>query len=165
MTRRFQIFRFRSTRRQPQGGFSMLELLMVVAVLLVLMAFAIPQIQSTLNWYRLNSAVAAVNWAVQSTRYQALMEGYPYQVTFNATNNTYQLASDPTNTGTFTNVGTAIPISGDAITLSQTDAIQFKPYGFVTTGAGSSLSFQIKYMGLSKTIAVSNYGNVTVTTP
>jgi len=138
--------------------------MLVVAIMLVLMAFAIPQIQGTLNWYRLNSAVAAVNWSVQSTRYQALMEGYPFQVTYNATNNTYQLASDPTNTGSFANVGSAVPISGDAIVVSQTDAIQFKPYGFVTPATGSNLCFHITYKGLTKYISVSKYGNVAITT-
>jgi len=138
---------------------------MVVLILIIITAMAVPQILSTLYWYRLDSAVASVVWAVQSTRYEALMEGYPYQVTFSATNNTYQLASDPTNSGNFGNVGSSIPISGSGITLSGTNAIQFKPYGFVTPGANSSLSFQIKYQGLSKTVAVSNYGNVTVTSP
>jgi prepilin-type N-terminal cleavage/methylation domain-containing protein len=161
--RRFNFFNARKTRLRAQAGFTMMELLMVVAVMLVLMAFAIPQIQGTLNWYRLNSAVAAVNWSVQSTRYQALMEGYPFQVTYNAANNTYQLASDPSSSGTFTNVGGAVPLSGDAIVVSQTNAIQFKPYGFVTPAAGSNLCFHVTYKGLTKYISVSNYGNVAIT--
>ena len=136
---------------------------MVVAILLILMAFAIPQIQGTLYWYRLNSAMATINWSVQSTRYQALMEGYPFQVTYNSGNNTYQIASDPTNSGTFTNIGTAIPISGDPITVSQTNSIQFKPYGFVAPAAGSNLCFHVSYQGLTQYISVSNYGNTTKT--
>jgi len=162
--RPLKFLRLRKNGPCAQAGFTMLELMLVVAIMLVLMAFAIPQIQGTLNWYRLNSAVAAVNWSVQSTRYQALMEGYPFQVTYNATNNTYQLASDPTNTGSFANVGSAVPISGDAIVVSQTDAIQFKPYGFVTPATGSNLCFHITYKGLTKYISVSNYGNVAITT-
>jgi Tfp pilus assembly protein FimT len=145
----------------------MLEIAVVVCLMLILMLIAIPIIQGTLYMYRLRSAVAAVTWAVQSTRYQALMEGYPFQVTFSAANNTYQLASDPTNSGTFANVGGAIPISSNAITLSATEAMQFKPYGAVI-GSGTTLpppSFQISYMGSSKTILVSYYGNVTVTSP
>lgn len=89
MSSPFHLLSRRDAAARKQSGFSMLELMVVVALVMVLAAFAVPQIQSSLYWYRLNSAVAAVNWSVQSTRYQALMEGYPYQVTYDASKNTY----------------------------------------------------------------------------
>jgi hypothetical protein len=45
--------------------------------------------------------------------------------------------------------------------LSTNTTINFKPNGAVTTSIGTN-TFTITYMGTTKTITVSNYGNVTV---
>jgi Tfp pilus assembly protein FimT len=150
--------------RRSQRGFSVLEIAVVLLVMMVLFACSIPLFQATLYNFRLNGAVSSATWAIQSTRYQALMEGYPFRVTFNSANNTYQIASEPLGTNTFTNVGSAVPLSGDPIALSQTTTIQLNPNGYVSAPVGS-LSFQILYQGISKTIQVNNYGNVKVSSP
>ncbi|MGO9641015.1 MAG: Tfp pilus assembly protein FimT/FimU [Candidatus Acidiferrales bacterium] len=161
MSSRFQLFKGSHTARNTQRGFSMVELMIVLLVILLLTAIALPQIQAALNFYRLNSAVGAVTWAVQSTRYQAIMHGYPYQVAFNATTNNYQVLSEPGGAVAFSNVGSAVPISGDAITLSQTEVLQFSPNGSVSAVTGQ-MNFSISYMGSTKTVTVSNYGSISV---
>ena len=57
---------------------------MALLVGLILTAIAIPQVKSAVYSYRLNSAVSMAQWAIQSTRFQALEQGYPYQVVFTA---------------------------------------------------------------------------------
>lgn len=121
----------------------------------------VPQVKAGLYKYRLNGAVANATWAVQSTRYQALMEGYPYQVVFTAANQMYQIQNLPPGSASYANVGTAVPLSGSPITLNQDTTLQFKPNGAVTASVGG-LSFTITYQGKTGTVTVTNYGNVSV---
>jgi Tfp pilus assembly protein FimT len=142
-------------------GFTTVELVMALLVGLILTGMAIPQVRSGLYNYRLRGAAASSVWAVQSTRYQALMEGYPYQVVFSQANQNYQVQNLPPGAGSYANVGTAVPLSGSPITLNQDTTLQFKPNGSVTATVGA-LSFVITYQGKTATLTVSNYGNVSV---
>lgn len=141
-------------------GFTMIELVIVLAIGSILTAMAIPQVKSGLYSYRLNSAVAMAKWAIQSTRFQALMKGYPYQVAFDATNVNYQIQNLPSGT-TYANVGSPVPLAAWPMTFNQNTTINFKPNGIVTATVGSNI-FTITYQGTTKTITVSNYGNVAV---
>ena len=144
-------------------GFTMLEVVIVLLVGSVLTAMAIPQVQSGVYRYRLQGAVASATWAIQSTRYQALMEGYPYQVAFTSSNNSYQIQNLPPGAGAYANVGTAVPLSGTAVTLNQNTTLQFKPNGFVSAPVGA-LNFTITYRGLCQKVTVSNYANISLST-
>ena len=143
-------------------GFTMLELVMVLLVGMVLTVMAIPHVQSGIYRYRLQGAVASATWAIQSTRYQALMEGYPYRVAFTSSNISYQIQSAPNGT-TYANVGTAVPLSGSAVTLSADTTLQFKPNGFVSPQVGA-LNFTITYQGLCQKVTVTNYANISLST-
>jgi Tfp pilus assembly protein FimT len=158
----------KNTKRNGITGFSMIELVMVLLVSTVLSACALPIVVETLNAYRLRSAVASATWAIQSTRFQALMEGYPFQVIFTGgtggVNPSYQIASEAAPAVTFSNVGTSVPISGSPVVLSTPTTLQFKANGIVSATTGA-LSFQISYAGRSNTITVSNYGNIAITSP
>ncbi|HEV7968157.1 MAG TPA: prepilin-type N-terminal cleavage/methylation domain-containing protein [Candidatus Acidoferrales bacterium] len=142
-------------------GFTLVEVLMVVLIGIVLTAMAIPQVKSAIYNYRLNSAVAMSKWALQSTRFQALQSGYPFQVVFNATNLNYQIQSEPTGTTTYANFGAAVPLSAWPMTFSQNTTINFQPNGFVSATVGSNV-FSIAYQTTTANITVSNYGNVSV---
>jgi Tfp pilus assembly protein FimT len=140
----------------------MLEAALMVAIVGILLAFGIPSLFSTVKIFQLNAAADSITWAIQTTRYQAIMKGYPYQLTLSAANNTSQLASQPTGAGAFTNVGSAIPISGNPIILSASTVLQFKGNGSVTATAGNSQTISVTYTGRTKTITVSNYGSISV---
>ena len=152
-------------------GFSMIELTVVLLIAMIIAGMAVPVIKSSVNSYRLRSAVAVATWAIQSTRFQALMESYAFQVTIqgdsSGNNPTYQIANEPPGATTFTNVGTAVPLSNSPVNLTAATVIQFKPNGTVTVtqGGSAATSFQISYAGNSNTITVSNYGNLSVTAP
>ncbi len=143
-------------------GFSTIELLMVMIVGTILTAIAIPQVNSILRQYRLAGAVASSTWAVQSTRYQALMAGYPYQVVFTKSAGTYQIQNLPAGATSYANVGTAVPLSGSAVSLNQDTTLKFLPNGSVSAPTGG-LTFTLTYYGSTKTITVSTYGNIKVT--
>jgi Tfp pilus assembly protein FimT len=158
-------------RVRRAAGFTAIELIMGLFVAMVVSAFAIPIVSDVLSFYRLRSAVANATWVIQATRFQALMAGYPFQVTFTGgtggVNPSYQIASMPTGTLTYSNIGPAIPLSGSPVTLTTSTTAQFQPNGVVTLTAGgvAATSLQISYAGNSNTITVSNYGNIAVTSP
>lgn len=139
----------------------MIEIIMALLVSSILTLMAVPQVKSMVYNYRLQAAVASCTWAIQSTRYQALQQGYPYQVAFSSSAGTYQIQNETPGATSFSNVGNTIPISGATITMNQSTTLQFKPNGAVTATTGA-LSFTLTYQGMTKTITVSTYGNVKV---
>ncbi len=143
-------------------GYTVLELIMGMLIASVLTAMAIPQVSSMRNQYRLQGAVASSTWAIQSTRYQALMSGYPYQVVFSKAASTYQIQNLPVGAGAYANVGTAVPLSGESVSLNQDTTLRFSPNGSVSAPTGT-LNFTLSYNGSTKSITVSNYGNISVT--
>jgi type IV fimbrial biogenesis protein FimT len=149
-------------RRRGAAGFTMMEAALTVSIVGILLAFGIPSMFSTVKIFRLNAASDSITWEIQTTRYQAIMKGYPFQLTLNSTNNTYQVASEPTGASTFSNIGSAIPISGSPITLGAGTVLQFKGNGSVAATAGNSQTITLSYAGRTKTITVTNYGSITV---
>ncbi len=148
--------------RQSTAGFSMIELCIVVTITMVMMGMAIPMMRQTTFNYRLNGAVASVTGAIRATRYQALMKGYPYRLAITPSSKQYQLQNDPERDGSYANVGTAVPITSNAVTISATTTLEFRPNGRVSATTGA-MNLDVSFQGVTKTITVSNYGNVTVT--
>jgi len=151
-------------KRGTTAGTSLLELVVVVAVATIMTGMAVPVTVNAMRSYRLTAAVSAATGAIQSTRYAAIMHGYPYQITFTPATDSYQIYDEPGGQSTYSAVGTPIPISrpGD-VTISQSVTYQFSPGGTVTP---SNMSFSITNdFGGSSTITVSGVGNVSVSTP
>jgi Tfp pilus assembly protein FimT len=128
---------------------------------MIMAAFAIPATRSAIASYQLSAAVDSATGAIQGARYQAIMQGYPYQVAFDSTNDTFQVLNEAPPATSFTNVGSAVPLSAVGITLSAPTTLQFKPNGSVSAVVGT-MSFTITYNGTTKTITVSNYGSINV---
>lgn len=153
--------------RRPATGFSLLELLIVIAVGTVITAIAIPIAISAMRTYRQSAAVSAVTGAIQSTRYAAVMHGYPYEITFTPSTYSYQVYNEPSGS-TFSTAGSPVPFSraGDAL-INRSVTYLFLPGGTVTeTSTPPNMSFQVTNgYGLSNTITVSGVGNVSVTSP
>lgn len=55
-----------------QSGFSLLEMLVVVAILITVMAIAAPSLLRAINSYRLESSARGVSSLIQRTRYEAM---------------------------------------------------------------------------------------------
>jgi Tfp pilus assembly protein FimT len=144
-------------------GFTIAEITVAVMVGLILTALAAPTIVSSMNWYRLQGAINSATWAVQSTRFQALMAGYPYQVVFTKATNSYQMQNLPPGAATYANVGNAVPLSGSNTSLNQDVTFRFSPNGSVLAIPAAASTFTITYMGTTKSITVSTYGNVKIT--
>lgn len=157
-----------SAVRRASRGFSLIELVLVVAVGLIMAAMAVPVISQSLRTFRLRAAISGVSGAIQSTRYRAILDGCRYQIAFNNAANTYQVSSETTGAGcaaAFTNVGGPITFGSPAqVTLSAPFTLQFSPGGSVQATAGS-LNFTISSVGSSpnyKSVTVTKYGSIKV---
>jgi prepilin-type N-terminal cleavage/methylation domain-containing protein len=160
---------------QAGAGFTLIEILFTIMIALILTAMAIPLLQSVLTGYRLNGAVSSMTGAIQSTRYQAIFNGYPFQLVIDKAAMTYQVKSDPTRGGAFTNycvpaaASCPVPLagSGTQVAIGANTTITFSPGGSVgsTTAAGGMTQIVVTYKTKQETINVSSYGNTKVTTP
>src|SRR6267154_5796867 len=140
-------------------GFTLPELLMGLLVGSILTAMAIPQVRTEMYQYRLQGAIASATWAIQSTRYQSLTEGYPYQVVFTHANSQYQIQNLPGGATVYANVGSPVPLTGSPVTLNQDTTLQFLPNGAVTATVGAQ-NFTITYQSFCQKVNVTNYGNI-----
>ena len=64
----------RPRRISSSFGFTLIELVLVVAIVMITAAFALPMTQSAIANYQLNGAVESATGIIQSTRYQAICE-------------------------------------------------------------------------------------------
>jgi len=174
-------------RLSGSNGFSLFELLVVAAIILILSAIAVPMLAAANNNYKMQSATNAVTGLIKSTRFQAMSAGYPYQIIFTSATSSYQLQNDIGITdGVYGNV----PSAGGSGTISGTSAnvtintnliLQFSPGGAVKYVTGNGVAAEIAAQPCSnalganctlilsyskapnETIVVTGYGNVTVT--
>lgn len=160
-------------RSKSVRGFTLLELIFVLLIVLIMSAMAVPLLSSTLTGYRIRGAATALAGGIQATRYQAIFNGYPFRLVINNATLNYQVQNDPTRTATFVNFCTSgaaacpVPLagSGTAVALNASSTFTFSPGGTVssTTAAGGVTTLVITYGGKTETVTVSSYGNIKVT--
>ena len=154
-------------RRIRNRGYSLLELIGVIAIGMIMAAMSLPIIKSVLQTYRLQSAASTISGGIASTRYKAIVDGCPYAIAIKQASNTYQVSTTSTGgtcAAAFSNVGPAIPFGYTTqIGLNQDTTFQFSPGGSVQVTSGAQ-SFTLSYIGTTnlKTVQVSSYGSVTV---
>ncbi len=153
----------RPRRAAKASGYTLVELLIGLVVGTILTAMAVPFVTTLQNQYRLQGAVSSATWAIQSTRYQALMAGYPYPSRPEEIN---RYVSDPEHaTGRHhlrEHWAPPYRFPVRAFSLNQDTTLQFQPNGAITATNGA-LNFTLSYNGNTKSITVSNYGNITIT--
>jgi Tfp pilus assembly protein FimT len=154
-------------RACAQRGFTTLELGVTVIVGMLLATSVVPLIRSELNFLKVRSAGSSVRGAIQSARSQAIFSGCPYAVTINKDSMTYQvsgqLAGATGCAAEFTNIGPAIPIAeAGAVTLNENVTIQVRPNGLTRTTLGAP-TLVLNCRGITETVSVPKYGNISVT--
>lgn len=77
--------------QRAQAGFSVVELAVVVVIALVVLAIAIPNVLSSLEGYRLDSAVRSIAGRLSDARLEAIKRNTPTRLIFNAAAGTYQV--------------------------------------------------------------------------
>lgn len=153
----------------PSGGFTILELLLVVAIGIILTAVAIPMINSALNNMHVNSMVDAITGAVSKTRYQSIMTSQPYTLAITTPSNTYVVTNVTTGTAAAT-----VPLPGQGVLINGGTAATYTltlcPNGTVYGGAGGACpgaslppALSISSQGRQINVSISSVGNVTTT--
>lgn len=66
-----------SVRRRPVNGFSLMELLLSLAVLLVMTTIAVPVVLRSLQIYQLNSAASQLSGMLKLTKFEAIRRNTP----------------------------------------------------------------------------------------
>lgn len=162
-----------NTSQRQARGFSLLELTVVMAIIVITTVISLPMIRASLTAYTVNTAVTSITGAIQTTRYRALQNGYPFEITFTKSNSTYQILSDVNNSGTFAQVGNTEPFSTTNNLLgATTTTLVLHPGGAVNCPACSGTQLDasgdflltVTYSNApTETITVSPYGRITVT--
>ena len=93
-------------RANRRAGFSLIELTMTLAIGIILAALAVPAVRSAIQYFRVRSAASSIAGAIQSTRYRAIFDGCPYNITLNKTANTLQVGSETASGNTCAQVYT-----------------------------------------------------------
>jgi prepilin-type N-terminal cleavage/methylation domain-containing protein len=175
MVCRSNITKGAAVRARAARGFTLLELVVVVAIAMILGAMAIPFIMNTLRVYKMRSAITSVTGAISQARYQSIFHGCKTQIVFTKSSYSYQLQSEQPAYGgqacltAFANLGGSVPLIGQGVTIDQNVTMTFSPGGGVgSTPAMNPIQMVITYPGFTgtvpqETIQVSNYGNITVT--
>ena len=163
-------------------GFSVAEMLITLAIILITSAIVGPAVKNSYDVYQFRGAVTSTTGAIRSARYQAIAQGVSYRLAFNHTAGTYQLqqsaATDPSGTGAFTNVGNTRLMSSSSLNpgLGADITLQFIPSGAVKLVSGSPATISscgaavspppctltLTYKGNTETISVTGYGTITV---
>ncbi len=146
-------------------------MLMSLAIILIMLAIALPTLWGNRRSYHLTEAATAVTGAIQAAHYHAMMTGCSYRIRFDSATTTYQLKTQlltgtpPACAANWSDVGGAEPwgYSGD-VSMSPATTLQFNPNGMVTAVVGTN-TFQLSNGFTTNTITVSGVGNVNVTNP
>lgn len=155
------------------GGFSLLEILVVLAIILIMLKIALPSIKNSMTDLRLGSSATSLAAGIQSARYQAISTGCTVQVSLlfarTAGLQTYQLSTYlPTGTppacaATFSNyinyptacAACPVPFTSSDVSLTTVNGVVlsgsipsaslfFNPNGTVsTTTGGVAANFQL----------------------
>jgi prepilin-type N-terminal cleavage/methylation domain-containing protein len=177
----------RSVSGHPQRlprGFSLLETLIVLAIILITTAIAVPLVQNITAGFKLQGAINNVKAGIQGARYQSIYQGCPFQIKFTAAPGPglpaqYQIQTETLAAGgcgvAYTNVcptginaaiGCPVPLwgTGAPMTLNADVTLQFRPGGSVTSlqFPGGGINMTLTYTGQAPVnIQVSNYGSIT----
>jgi prepilin-type N-terminal cleavage/methylation domain-containing protein len=146
--------------RPSDKGFSMLELVVVMTLVVALAAFTVPVVQSTLQNIRLRNAAISVAMAIQATRFQAIRNGYPFAIEFDPDTNTYQVYRRPTGTAGFAPFGGPVPLANGGVLRART-RLEFMPSGMVNATVGS-LVLTVAHGSDAKSVVVSRAGRVQI---
>jgi prepilin-type N-terminal cleavage/methylation domain-containing protein len=164
-------------RPPRRRGFTLIELVVTMAVVLITTIIAVPLVQNVSGYFKLRGAVSTVTGAIQSARYQAIFQGCPYQVAFTSATGIYQVQNEPYSGVTglcaaaFSNVCTgaqaACPVplsgSGNAVALNADATLTMSPGGKIQGAAACPCTMVLTYSNRTATILVSSYGNISVT--
>jgi Tfp pilus assembly protein FimT len=135
---------------RTREGFTILRLLVTMAIVAVLVGAAFPNIASVTRAYSVRSAARQVYSEVQNARMSAVMANQSYTFTINGGGTTYTVSPSP---------GTATALEATGITMSAPSAITFASDG--TASATATVTVTNSF-GDTMQVAVGSAGRVRI---
>lgn len=147
-------------------GFTILELLVVLAIGIVLTAATVPVLGSAMSRMRLNSAVASISTAISKTRYLSIRNSDIYTLAITVPQNTYVVTDVSANVvDRVEPLPNLVAINGGAAAVY---TYTFCPNGTVYGAGGTCVNnanlppaLSATYQNRQTDISVSTVGNVT----
>jgi type II secretion system protein H len=136
---------------QKQAGFSLIELMVVIAIFAILLSIAIPNFIGKMPAKRLESAAGDVNAALQRARMVAIKENTCVVIEFSSSSDNYRIYADngganPDNacnktqdTDESTIKARKLPAGVDLVSATPQSTIRFDSRGFPDNSATISL--------------------------
>lgn len=158
------------TKSINQNGFSLIEMLMVVAIMAIVAAIAIPFFGGFLANRDLKSAARDIVGDVYELRQRAISENTWYQITFDQGANSYNLqkcANTGSPCGNFNDMITKKPsafridISLSNVNINGGSVLQMQPNGVVSPTTGGSVQL-INGRGSTATVTIKLTGRTYV---
>jgi len=94
-------------------GFSIVELTIVVAIMMILSAFAIPQITTVMRTYQLNSAASQVADSIKFARFEAIRRNVNANCLTVPSGSTWMVGADSNGNGTLDTTERRFVLSGN----------------------------------------------------
>jgi type IV fimbrial biogenesis protein FimU len=164
----------------PERGFSLVELLVVVAVMMALSAIAVPSFMQSIRIYRLNFAATSLQNMVEVTRFSAIRRNTQISLRQTTSNGRTLFYVDLNGTGAYTNTDPTYILPADmqlaptgapaasttnlanAQALSSSGCIGFDSSGVVnyaTCGSGTPV---VWFVSIGLTSSSTSYRAITV---
>ena|SRR5579863_2549129 len=146
---------YRPREARPRRGFSLLELMIVVAITMTVMAVAIPKFLTAYYTLRLKAACSDLSGLMQKGRIQAARENAVFQIVYNTTSSPQTAFVDMNNDLAWNNPKPTI----NGVTQSE-PGIFFAPTITMSAGAPSGSGAPPAYVLVGDT-STTNYDNAT----
>ena len=144
---------------KPKKGFTLVEILVVIGLLTVILAIAVPQVQRHVINLHLKSAARGVESDIFELKQKALSENTPFSIIFDSVENSYTIPGKTPGEDqvkTFTNFGNDIRLVSALFNGGTTMAIQT---GGTTTDGNINLT---NSRGSTATVAINIAGRTYV---
>jgi len=167
-------------RRHPspkhgEGGFTLVELMVIIAIVAIMLGFGYTGFTGTLERQRSQAALKRISWLLKQAQMQAIEKSTNCAVRVNAGNDTMQVFLD-----TFPGAGPNLTFDGNdtliesidlakeypGVKVSQGGSFRFNSRGFPKGGAFPSIKLTPKNTSLEDgNITISSMGSINVKMP